>query len=213
MKLLHEELNYKIRQCIFEVRNAIGAGFDEETYHQGLLLSFERHGLPFLSKEQRELTHRGVLIKSFINDYLLDDKVILSVKCVPCKFLQAHYAQLFSELKLWRKDLGLIVNFGLPDVDIERYAFTEKGPIFVEDFEYIKNQMDEQEQGIFEKIRTAIEEVAILHKPGYGKVVWRKIVAAELNNMQLSFSSLLTLASLKYIYLAFGYRKMPRVDF
>lgn len=130
MKLLHEELTYKIRQCIFEVRNEIGAGFDEETYHQGLLLSFERNGLPFVSKEQRELTHRGTFIRNFVNDYLLDDKVILSVKCVPCKFLQGHYVQLFSELKLWKKDLGLIVNFGLPDIAIERYAFTEKEPVF-----------------------------------------------------------------------------------
>ncbi len=133
MKLLHEDLTHKIRHCIFEVRNEIGAGFDEETYHQGLLLSFERNGLPFVSKEKCDLTHRGVFVRSFINDFLLDDKVLLSVKCVPCKFLQAHYVQLFSELKLWKKDLGMIVNFGLPDLDIERYAFTEKNPTFVED--------------------------------------------------------------------------------
>lgn len=188
MKLLHEELTYKIRQCIFEVRNGIGAGFDEETYHQGLLLSFERNDLPFVSKEQRELTHRGMFIRNFVNDYLLDDKVILSVKCVPCKFLQAHYVQLFAELKLWKKDLGLMVNFGLPDIDIERYAFTEKDPIFVENFEYIKNQLDEKEHEIFERLRTAIREVATLHKLGYGKVVWRKIVAAELNHAKLAFS-------------------------
>lgn len=188
MKLLHEDLTHKIRHCIFEVRNQIGAGFDEETYHQGLLLAFERNGLPFVSKEKRDLTHRNVFIRSFINDFLLDDKVLLSVKCVPCKFLQAHYVQLFSELKLWKKDLGLIVNFGLPDLDIERYAFTEKNPTFVENFDYIKNHTDEQTKEIFEKIRTAIKAVATLHKPGYGKVVWRKLVAAEMSHMQLFYS-------------------------
>jgi GxxExxY protein len=188
MKLLHEELTYKIRQCIFEVRNEIGAGFDEETYHQGLLLSFERHGLPFVSKEQRELTHRGVHIRNFVNDFLIDDKVILSLKCVPCKFLQKHYVQLFAELKLWKKDLGLIVNFGLPNIDIERYAFAEKEPVFVENFEYIKNRLDKQEHGILEKLRAAIKNAAALHKLGYGKVVWRKIIKAELNQVQLAFS-------------------------
>ncbi|MGH7495516.1 MAG: GxxExxY protein, partial [bacterium] len=100
--LLHADLTYKIRQCIFEVRKEVGVGFDEETYHKALLLSFQHQDLPFISKEQRVLTHRGVFIRSFVNDYLLDDRVILSVKCIPCKFLQAHYVQLFSELKLWK---------------------------------------------------------------------------------------------------------------
>ncbi len=187
MKLLHEELTYKIRQCIFEVRNEIGAGYDEETYHQGLLLSFQRHGLPFVSKEKRPLVHRGALIRNFVNDVLVDDKVILSVKCVPCNFLRAHYIQLFSELKLWRKDLGVIVNFGLPNLKIERYVFHEKEPRFVEKYEYLAGQIDQAEQDAVTKIRTAIKEVAAQHKLGYGKVTWRRIMAAELNFAGISF--------------------------
>ncbi|MCI0697131.1 hypothetical protein L0337_34640 [candidate division KSB1 bacterium] len=42
MKLLHEELTYKIRQCIFEVRNGIGAGFDEETRIKNAYGNFSR---------------------------------------------------------------------------------------------------------------------------------------------------------------------------
>lgn len=140
MKLLHEDLTYQIRSCIYEVRKEIGTGFDEETYHQGLLLSFSRHSLPFASKEKRSLLHRERIIRNFVCDYVLFDKIILSLKCVPCDFLQAHYVQLFSELKLWQKDLGLIVNFGLPELCIERYAFTEKQPVFVENCELWKSK-------------------------------------------------------------------------
>ena len=103
MKLLYEDLTYKIRRCIFDVRNKIGAGFDEETYHQGLVFSFQRHNLPFISKEKRTLEHRGEPIRSFINDFLIFDKIILSLKCYSDKLLQSHYVQLFSELKLWKK--------------------------------------------------------------------------------------------------------------
>jgi GxxExxY protein len=188
MALLHEELTYKIRQCIFEVRKEIGTGFDEETYHQGLMLSFQRNDLAFVSKEQRALMHRGTLIRNFKNDFILDDKVILSEKCVPCKFLQAHYVQLFSELKLWKKDLGLMVNFGLPDIKIERYAFHEKEPVYVENYEHIKDRIDAKERELLARIRTAIKDVATMHNLGYGKVVWRKIVAAELDYTQLSYS-------------------------
>ena len=103
MGLLHEKLTYKIRQCIYEVRKEIGAGFDEETYHQGLILSFKHHNIPFVSKEKRTLLHRGIPVRNFINDFLLYDKIILSLKCYPDKFLQSHYVQFYSELKLWKK--------------------------------------------------------------------------------------------------------------
>lgn len=187
MNLLHEEVTYKIRQCIFQVRREVGAGFDEETYHHGLLLAFQRHGLPFVSKEKRVLMHRGALIRAFVNDFVLDDKVILSVKCVPCNFLRAHYVQLFAELKLWQKDLGLIVNFGLPDVKVERYVFHEKEPRFVENYKFIAGRIEQAEQETITKIQTAIKEVATQHKLGYGKVTWRRIMAAELNFARISF--------------------------
>lgn len=188
MKLLHEELTHQIRACIFEVRKEIGPGFDEETYHQGLILSFHRRSMPFVSKEKRPLFHRETLIRDFVNDFLLFEKIIFSLKCTPCKFLQAHYVQLFSELKLWQKDLGLLVNFGLPELDIERYAFTEKEPIFEENYEFIKDRITKPEQQVLNEITKAVKYVAMLHKPGYGKVVWRKIVEAELRYLQIPFS-------------------------
>jgi GxxExxY protein len=170
MKLLHEDLTYQIRSCIYEVRQEIGTGFDEETYHQGLILSFHRHDLPFASKEKRALMHRGMLVRNFVNDFLLFDKIILSGKCVPCKFLRAHYVQLFAELKLWKKDLGLIVNFGLPTIEIERYAFTEKEPVFVENYEFIENQMTKAEQQVLEGIKN-IDQIDIANMQSYLKAL------------------------------------------
>lgn len=188
MKLLHEELTYQIRSCIYEVQNEIGAGFDEETYHQGLILAFHHYNLPFVSKEKRSLTHRGMLIRNFVNDFLLFEKIILSVKCVPCGLLQTHYVQLFSELKLWKIDLGLIVNFGLPDTRIERYVFHEKEPDFIENYDSIKDRVDKEGKLILGQIREAINNVAMFHKPGYGKAIWRKIIEAEMSYLKIPFS-------------------------
>jgi GxxExxY protein len=81
-----------------------------------------------------------------------------------------------------------MVNFGLPDIKIERYAFHEKEPVFVENYEYIKDRIDEKEREILAIVRAAIKDVAVMHKLGYGKVVWRKIVTAELDYKQLSYN-------------------------
>ena len=87
--LLYEDLTYAIRQCIFDVHNDIGVGYDEETFHQGLIRRFAKGGIPFASKEQFALKHRGILVKTFVLDFMIEDKIILSLKCLPCNFLQS----------------------------------------------------------------------------------------------------------------------------
>jgi len=188
MELLYKDLTYKIRKCIFEVQNEIGAGFDEETYHQGLIMSFTNHNLPFLSREKKALLHRGKIVHNFINDFVLFDKIILSVKCVPCEFLRAHYIQLFSELKVWKMKVGQIVNFGLPVIEIERYVYIEKEPNYIENYTYIDNHINNQEKEILAQIVKGIKDVASMHKLGYSRVIWKNIVEAELEYLRLSFT-------------------------
>ena len=186
MSLLYEKLTYQIRKCIFEVRQEIGAGFDEETYHQALILSFEKNNVPYISKDSRALKHRNILIRNFMNDFTLFNKIILSLKCVPYKFLQTHYVQLFNELKLWKKGLGLIVNFGLPDLDIERYIYEEPEAQVIEQYDYIKDTITSEEKEILIQLRKAIKNVTKIHKLGYDKGVWRKILEVEIKFLDLS---------------------------
>ncbi len=91
MELLHKELTFALRKYMIEVHNEIGVGFDEETYHQGLMRRFMKAGMPFVSKQQRELLPRGESIRTFELDYLADDKVIVELKCLRCGFLRANY--------------------------------------------------------------------------------------------------------------------------
>lgn len=55
MVLRHQELTRAIIGCIFEVHNEIGAGLDEETYHQGLLECLKQMGIHVVSKERKYL--------------------------------------------------------------------------------------------------------------------------------------------------------------
>jgi len=186
-ELLYEELTYVIRQCIFEVHNDIGVGYDEETYHQGLARKFEREGISFKSKEKSKLKHRGVLVREFKLDYLIEDKVILALKSLPCDFLQVNFIQLFTELKLWQKHLGLLANFGLPMVKIERRIYHEKPLIIDENYDYIKGQINEVERQALKKLRDAILFVADTHGLGFGKSVVRKLIETELAYQHIKF--------------------------
>lgn len=153
-----------------------------------MILSFLQNEIPFVSKEKRALEHYGNLVRNFVNDFLLFDKILLSVKCVPCNILRAHYIKLFSELKLWQKDLGLIVNFGLLNLEIKRIAFHEKAPVFSEDYAFIKDITTNEEKYLLTQIIKSIKNVAGFHKPGYGKSIWQKMMQTEFERQSIAYS-------------------------
>jgi len=185
MELLYKELTFELRKCMIEVHNEIGTGFDEETYHQGLIQRFTKAGIPFVSKQQRVLFHRGEPIKTFELDFLADDKVIGELKCMRCNFLRANYIQILSYLKLWQKKLGLLVNCGFPRLFIERLPFTEKPKKIVEDYSHIKGTLRVSERQSLRKLRDAVLSILDTHGLGYGKSVYQDLVQAELQYRQI----------------------------
>jgi len=191
--LLYGDLTYNIRKCIYDVHNRIGVGFDEETYHQGLIRKFKNEGISFVSKERKQLKHRNVSIQEFVLDFLIEDKIILSLKCLPCDFLQVNFIQLFAELKIWKKQLGLMANFGLPDVNIERIIYHEKSFTAEENYDYIKNEMTENDREILRKIRQSIILVGKIQGFGFNKRVYRKLINTELAYQKIKIENGITI--------------------
>jgi GxxExxY protein len=187
MELIYKDLTEKIRGCIYDVHNKLGVGYDEDAYHQGLIRRFEEDGFPFASKERKWLLHRNLPVRCFELDFLLFDKIVLLLKCIQSDFLQPNYVQMLSELKLWQKHLGLMVNVGLPKVNIKRIPFTEKESKLWEDYSYVKDRMTELERHILLRLREAMLFVYECHGLGYGKMVYQKIVEMELAFQKIKF--------------------------
>lgn len=189
MGLIYEDLTEVLIGCIYDVHKKIGTGYDEEAYHQGLIRRFREEDIPFVSKERKWLLHRNIQIKCFELDFLTFDKIIISLKCIQSDFLQPHYVQMISELKLWKKHLGFMVNFGIPRVNIKRIPFTEKKKELFEDYSYVKNRMTVIDRKIMHQLREAIIFVYNCHGLGYGKTVYKKLIIAELTHRKINFNS------------------------
>lgn len=187
MELRHEELTEVIIGCIFEVHNDVGVGLDEETYHQSLFDRFVKKGIPAISKERKHLMHRGIEIRRFELDLLVFEKIILALKSLECDFLQNHYVQIISELKLWQKDLGILVNFGQLKTKFERLPFDEKNKKVVEDYSEIKGKIGESARQLLTSVRDSILFVHETHGLGYGTVVCRDLIRAELDYQKIVY--------------------------
>ncbi len=125
MGLLYEELSYIVRGCIYEVHSEIGTGFDEESYQLALEQKLRERNISYRSQEIGYVNHRGEKVHKFILDLIIDDKIILELKAIETGFPPKHNFQILSYLKCWKKQLGFLVNFGLPSVSIKRNPFRE----------------------------------------------------------------------------------------
>ena len=79
MGLLHKELTYILRGCIYDVHNAMGTGYDEESYHKALEYRLRKSNIPFRSQVLRHIEHCGVKAHKFVLDLIVDDKIILEL--------------------------------------------------------------------------------------------------------------------------------------
>ena len=188
-ELIYNDLTHIVIGCFFEIHNSIGVGFDEKAYHNGLKHYFIKNGIDHFSKPRKSIIHRGLKVREFEADFIVFDKIILELKTLQSKFIQTNYVQIISELKLWEMQLGLLVNFGLPKVKIERIPFSPKVITTNEDYSYIRNDLTQNDKEILADLREAVLYIAKIHGLGYGDSIYNKLFMAELDHMKIRYQN------------------------
>lgn len=189
MALIYEDLTHELIGCFFDVHNTLGVGYDEKAYHKALERRFREKGIACRSEARKMLVHRNRNVREFKADLIVSDKIVLELKALPSKFLRANYVQIISELKLWQMCLGMLVNFGLQKVQIERIPFTEKVRAVRENYDYVRDDLAQYERAILAKLRDAILNISEIHGLGYGETTYKKLVEAELEFQQIKFQN------------------------
>lgn len=189
MKLIYEDLTCELIGSFFHVHNTLGVGYDELTYHNALKRRFLKLGIAHCSKERKILMHRGFKVREFEADFIAFDKIILELKTLKSKFIQANYVQIISELKLWEMRLGMLVNFGLQKVEIERIPFSEKSKTVIENYDFIRELLTKENRAYLAQLREAILYVFEAHGLGYGEVCCRKILETELDYRKIKYQN------------------------
>lgn len=169
MGLLHEKLTYALRGCFYDIHNELGVGYDEESYHLALEERLKKEHISFQSKVVKYVEHRGKKVHKFVADLIIENKVILELKSLQTNFHPTNYLQILSYLRCWRKDLGLLVNFGTSSVKVERIPFTEKKATFIEDYSELRKVINLDNRTYLKILRDSILAVFEVHGLGAGK--------------------------------------------
>ncbi len=189
MELLFKELTYQIKGFTYDVQNELRVGFDEETYHEALKLRLDRAGISYISKATKYLKHRGIHIHKFQLDLLVADKVVLELKNIQSDFHPAHFEQIISYQKYWKKELGLLINFGLPKVKTKRVIFKEVIPIISENYEEIKPLINQNSREHLANIRAIILDLLDKYGLGFNDKIYGPIFQTELSYRNINNNS------------------------
>jgi len=114
-----EDLTEKIIGCAMRVHRALGPGFLESVYQSALLVELRLAGLDVAAGVRIPVYYRGELVGDFIADTLVEKTIIIELKA--CQEIHpAHEAQLVNYLQATGLEIGLVLNFGAPSLEIKR---------------------------------------------------------------------------------------------
>lgn len=119
MDFLHKELSEKIIAACLEVMMELGAGFLESVYEKALLIILSQKGITAQSQVPLKVTFRDEVVGEFFADILVEDRIIVELKTVKT-LPPEHQAQVINYLKSTGKDVGLLINFGTPRLEVKR---------------------------------------------------------------------------------------------
>jgi len=113
------ELSRKVIGCCYEVSNTLGAGFLENVYENALSVELERQELAYRRQVPLEVYYKEEVVGRYQPDFLVADKLIVEIKAVS-DLSGEHQAQLLNYLRATGLDIGLLVNFGRPRIQVKR---------------------------------------------------------------------------------------------
>ncbi len=120
------DLTSRIIGCCIEVHKTLGPGFEEVFYQRALLRELDAAGLDAAREVDIEVTYKGVSLGKKRVDFVVGE-CMLEIKA-RAALEDVDRVQALSYLKASGYQLGLLVNFGGPKIEIVRLANT-RGPI------------------------------------------------------------------------------------
>jgi GxxExxY protein len=119
--LKHVQLTDAIIHAFYAVYNEMGYGFLESCYEGAMELALTQAGLKVRRQVQIDVWFRGHKVGVFFADLLVNDAIILELKCTRA-IDPGFEAQLLNYLRATVIEVGMLLNFG-PKPEFKRLAF------------------------------------------------------------------------------------------
>lgn len=118
----YKNIVYKVIGAAMEVHKEMNWGLLEPLYNEAMHLELNDKGIAHETLKNLPCFYKGrKMEKHYQMDLVVEDDVIVELKSAS-KLISAHRAQLFNYMRLTKKPIGLLINFGQPRLQGERYG-------------------------------------------------------------------------------------------
>jgi GxxExxY protein len=116
---------YQIIGAAMEVHSELNWGLLEPVYNEALHLELLDRGIDNEREKQLPCYYKHHKLEKFYQMDIVVGDVVVELKSVD-ELNSAHRAQLFNYLRLTKKPIGLLINFGQSSLQGERYGYDEE---------------------------------------------------------------------------------------
>lgn len=113
-----KELQNAVVESALEVHKTMGLGFDETAYSKALAVEFDLRSLPYESQREVTLDYKGKVAGTYTLQFVVANKVVV-VLLATDEAGEMDEAQMRRYLKVSRLPMGMILDFGRTELEIE----------------------------------------------------------------------------------------------
>lgn len=122
-ELKYSELTQKIIGCAMKVHRYFGPGFPEVVYKRALIIELRMIGIACREEVEREIIYEGRVIHKRRLDLLVEEVVLVELKALK-EVDNSETNQILNYLRVFKIEVGLLLNFGAPSLFFKRYIHT-----------------------------------------------------------------------------------------
>lgn len=106
-----------------KVHRHFGPGFPEIVYQRALIIELEKAGLACRQEVETDIIYEGKLIYKRRLDLIVEGIVLLELKARK-EVDNADYNQIINYLRVFKMEVGLLLNFGASSLVFKRFVNT-----------------------------------------------------------------------------------------
>ena len=121
MEFEFQEESFNIIGAAMAVHRYFGPGFTEKVYQDALEIEFQKRNIPYQREVKLHAVYQGVALKTeYIPDFICYDSIVVELKAVK-EIEDVFRAQTINYVRVSGKRVGLLLNFGQPSLEKERF--------------------------------------------------------------------------------------------
>ena len=121
--LKYKDFTEKIIGCAMKVRRYYGSGFPEVVYKRALIIELRKINISCLEEVERDIIYDDKVIHKRRLDLLVEDVVLVELKSLK-EVDNSEMNQVLNYLKVFKIEVGLLLNFGASSLFFKRYIHT-----------------------------------------------------------------------------------------